>query len=177
MTQSNLGPEVLATAAEKQGLHSKYTDQAAHATEKMGVKVRVPNLKDLVTKPGAVAGMLRAIMNFLKLRFPAFLGMNVLYSLGLFSKSSICRLHTHYGKSHLILNVSAVLLFVFWYCHKRGREIRLEKERLLTEAELEALNKVTSGDDPLLALTVPSNDPPDEPSNAEFTPGSSLTTD
>lgn len=30
---------------------------------------------------------------------------------------------------------------MFWYCHKRGREVRLEKERLLTEAELEALNK------------------------------------
>ena len=86
MTQS-IGPEMLAAAAEKQGLHSKYTDQAAHTAEKMGVKVRVPNLKDLVTKPGAVAGMLKAIMNFLKLRFPAFLGMNVLYSLGLFGKS------------------------------------------------------------------------------------------
>lgn len=86
MTQS-VGPEVLAAAAEKQGLHSKYTDQAAHAAGKMGVKVRVPNLKDLVTKPGAVAGMLKAIMNFLKLRFPAFLGMNVLYSLGLFGRS------------------------------------------------------------------------------------------
>jgi len=23
-----------------------------------------------------------------------------------------------------------VLLFVFWYCHKRGRETRLERERL-----------------------------------------------
>lgn len=60
MTQS-IGPEVLAAAAEKQGLHSKYTDQAAHTAEKMGVKVRVPNLKDLVTKPGAVAGMLKAM--------------------------------------------------------------------------------------------------------------------
>ena len=86
MTQS-VGPEVLAAAAEKQGLHSKYTDQAAHAAEKMGLKVRVPTLKDLVTKPGAVAGMLKAIMNFLKLRFPAFLGMNVLYSLSLFGMS------------------------------------------------------------------------------------------
>lgn len=83
MTQS-VGPEFVAAAAEKQGLHSKYTDQAAHAAEKMGMKVRVPTLKDLVTKPGAVAGMLKAIMNFLKLRFPAFLGMNVLYSLALF---------------------------------------------------------------------------------------------
>lgn len=26
-----------------------------------------------------------------------------------------------------------MLLFVFWYCHKRGRETRLEKERLATE--------------------------------------------
>ena len=33
-----------------------------------------------------------------------------------------------------------VLLFVFWYCHKRGREVRLEKERLLTEAEIAALD-------------------------------------
>ena len=33
-----------------------------------------------------------------------------------------------------------VLLFVFWYCHKRGREVRLEKERLLTEAEIAALH-------------------------------------
>lgn len=26
-----------------------------------------------------------------------------------------------------------VLLFVFWYCHKRGRETRLEKDRLAAE--------------------------------------------
>ena len=83
MTQS-IGPEMLAAAAEKQGVHSKYMNKGAHAAEKMGVKVRVPSLKDLVTKPGAVAGLLKTIMNFLKLRFPAFLGMNVLYSLGLF---------------------------------------------------------------------------------------------
>lgn len=51
MTQS-IAPEMLAAAAEKQGLHSKYTDQAAHAAEKMGFKVKVPSLKDLVTKPG-----------------------------------------------------------------------------------------------------------------------------
>ena len=83
---TSIGPEMLAAAAEKQGLHSKHTDKAASAAEKMGLKVRVPSLKDLVTKPGAVAGMLRAVMNFLKIRFPAFLGMNVLYSLALFSE-------------------------------------------------------------------------------------------
>lgn len=51
MTQS-IAPEMLAAAAEKQGLHSKYTDQAAQAAGKMGLKVKVPSLKDLVTKPG-----------------------------------------------------------------------------------------------------------------------------
>ncbi|KAI4241135.1 MAG: hypothetical protein L6R42_011363 [Xanthoria sp. 1 TBL-2021] len=90
----------------------------------MGMKVRVPSLKDLVTKPGAVAGLLKTIMNFLKLRFPAFLGMNVLYSLGLF-----------------------VLLFVFWYCHKRGKEVRLEKERALTEKEMADLDEKLAADD------------------------------
>lgn len=28
-----------------------------------------------------------------------------------------------------------------WYCHKRGKEVRLEKERLLTEAEIAALDE------------------------------------
>ncbi|KAL8724957.1 MAG: hypothetical protein Q9181_006598 [Wetmoreana brouardii] len=124
MTQS-LGPEVLAAAAEKHGMpHSKYVGKGAHAAEKMGVKVRVPSLKDLVTKPGAIAGLLKTIMNFLKLRFPAFLGMNVLYSLGLF-----------------------VLLFVFWYCHKRGKEVRLEKERALTEKEMAELDERLAAED------------------------------
>ncbi|KAL8923872.1 MAG: hypothetical protein Q9172_002925 [Xanthocarpia lactea] len=123
MTQS-IGPEMLAAAAEKQGINSKYMNKSAHAAEKMGMKVRVPSLKDLVTKPGAVAGLLKTIMNFLKLRFPAFLGMNVLYSLGLF-----------------------VLLFVFWYCHKRGKEVRLEKERALTEKEMAELDEKLAADD------------------------------
>ena len=79
-----IGPEMLAAAAEKHGLNSKYANMAAKGASKAGLKVKVPSLKDLVTKPGAVAGMLKAIMNFLKLRFPAFLGMNVLYSLALF---------------------------------------------------------------------------------------------
>ena len=81
-----LGPEMLAAAAEKHGVNAKYANMAAHGAEKAGLKVRVPSLKDLVTKPGAIAGLLKAIMNFLKLRFPAFLGMNVLYSLALFGE-------------------------------------------------------------------------------------------
>ena len=81
---TSLGPEILAAAAERQGLKSEHLNQAAAAASKMGMKIRVPSLKDLVTKPGAVATMLRTIMNFLKLRFPAFMGMNVLWSLALF---------------------------------------------------------------------------------------------
>jgi hypothetical protein len=34
-----------------------------------------------------------------------------------------------------------VLLFVFWYCHKRGKEVRLEKERELTEQEVAQLDR------------------------------------
>ena len=85
MTKS-IGPEVLAAAAEKHGMNSKYANMAGSAASKAGLKIKVPSLRDLVTKPGAVAGMLKAIMNFLKVRFPAFLGMNVLYSLALFSR-------------------------------------------------------------------------------------------
>ncbi|KAL9596143.1 MAG: hypothetical protein Q9219_006004 [cf. Caloplaca sp. 3 TL-2023] len=133
MTQS-IGPEMLAAAAEKQGINNKYMSKGAHAAEKMGVKVKVPSLKDLVTKPGAVAGLLKTIMNFLKLRFPAFLGMNVLYSLGLFG-----------GYPAKVR--PTVLLFVFWYCHKRGKEVRLEKERALTEKEMAELDEKLGADD------------------------------
>ena len=77
---------MLAAAAEKHGVNTKYANMAANGAEKAGLKMRVPSLQDLVTKPGVVIGTLKAIMNFLKLRFPAFLGMNVLYSLALFSE-------------------------------------------------------------------------------------------
>ena len=32
-------------------------------------------------------------------------------------------------------------MFVFWYCHKRGKEVRLEKERELTEQEVKELDQ------------------------------------
>lgn len=80
-------PEMLAAAAEKHGIKSKATDMAAQSAKKVGLKVKVPTLKEVVTKPGAVVAMLKAILNFLKLRFPAFLGVNVLYSLALFGGS------------------------------------------------------------------------------------------
>lgn len=114
-----LAPTMMAAAAEraeKSGINMQTAGKAAGVVKKMGF--RTPALKDLVGKPGAIAGMVRSIMAFLRARFPAFLGMNVLWSLALF-----------------------ILLFVFWYCHKRGREERLEKERELTEVEVKELDE------------------------------------
>ncbi|KAL2065489.1 hypothetical protein VTL71DRAFT_3159 [Oculimacula yallundae] len=110
----NLAPELLAVATEAQAFNTASAGAAGGAQglgSAAGLGAAAMNflkptsLKDLVTKPGAVASMLKAIMNVLKLKWPAFMGTNVLLSLGLF-----------------------VLLFVFWYCHKRGREVRLERE-------------------------------------------------
>jgi len=83
----HLGPEFLAAAGEKtsqSGLNVENAGKAAAAARKMGLKT--PSLKELVGKPTALAGMLRSIITFLRARFPAVLGMNVLWSLALFSK-------------------------------------------------------------------------------------------
>ncbi|KAK8090879.1 hypothetical protein PG994_000384 [Apiospora phragmitis] len=101
---STLAPELLAVAAEAQGL-------GAEEAKKGGIKDAAKNfltpksLQDLVTKPGAVVGLLKGIVNALKVRWPAFIGTNVIWSLALF-----------------------LLLSALWYCHKRGREVRLEAE-------------------------------------------------
>lgn len=85
---STLAPEMLAVASERataSGVNMENVGKAAAAAEKMGM----PSLKELVSKPAAIVGMLRSIMAFLRARFPAVLGMNVLWSLALFSKSSL----------------------------------------------------------------------------------------
>ncbi|KAL2863683.1 uncharacterized protein BJX67DRAFT_363183 [Aspergillus lucknowensis] len=114
-----LAPEMIAVAAERasqSGVNVENIGKAAAAANKMGLNL--PSLKELVGKPAAIVGMLRSIMAFLRARFPAVLGMNVLWSLALF-----------------------ILLFILWYCHKRGREVRLENERLVTGEEIEKLNQ------------------------------------
>ncbi len=86
-------PEMMAAAAtkaEKSGINMENAGKAAGAAKKAGFKA--PSLKDLIGKPGAIAGMLRSIMQFLRARFPAFMGMNVLWSLALFGKNSIIML-------------------------------------------------------------------------------------
>lgn len=113
-----IAPEIMAAAAERAssyGINLQKSGKAAGAAAKF---MQTPSLKDLVTKPGAITGLLRSIMTFLRTRFPAFAGVNVLWSLALF-----------------------LLLIVFWYCYKRGKEVRLEKERELTEQELQILEK------------------------------------
>lgn len=118
-----LAPEVLAAAAEKPDAHLHAAEANAKASgssskygkyAKSGAKYakKYPPLKKLVSEQGAIAAMLRAILNFLKLRFPAVVtGTNVLMSLAVF-----------------------ILLFVFWYCHKRGREVRLEREATMRDS-------------------------------------------
>ncbi|THC89066.1 hypothetical protein EYZ11_011493 [Aspergillus tanneri] len=120
-----LAPEMIAAASERagtSGINMDNVEKVAAAAGKMGIKV--PSLKELVGKPAALVGMLRSIVAFLRARFPAVLGMNILWSLALF-----------------------ILLFVLWYCHKRGREVRLENERLVSEEEIEKLNEQSSSDE------------------------------
>ncbi len=96
---ASLGPELLAVMAESQGVAAEEIGgvSAASAAKAM--------LLPLVTKPSAIVKMLKAIMNVLKLRWPAFIGTSAIWTVALF-----------------------LLMFVLWYCHKRGREVRLEKE-------------------------------------------------
>ncbi|KAM3507092.1 hypothetical protein MY10362_001958 [Beauveria mimosiformis] len=130
---ATLGPEILAAAAASQGIKAN-TDDGLKGTAK---KIFLPqNIIELVTKPGAVVAMLRAIVEALKTRWPAFIGMNVLWSVAL-----------------------SLLLFVLWYCYKRGREVRLEREK--TENVIDGSDRFEElPDDPMLPET----------SRAEVTP-------
>ncbi|GAP82750.1 putative ring-like domain-containing protein [Rosellinia necatrix] len=102
---STLAPELLAVAAEAQGLSVEEAG-AKEGLKGAAKKFLAPgNLHELVTKPGALVGLLKGIVNALKTRFPAFVGTNVLWSLAVF-----------------------LLLSMLWYCYKRGREVRLEQE-------------------------------------------------
>ncbi|KAL1610018.1 hypothetical protein SLS60_001683 [Paraconiothyrium brasiliense] len=136
-----LGPEILAAASEKPGFDAKQKQTwqegaKTYAKKKAKQKAKIPSLKSLLSAEGAVATMLRSILNFLKLRFPAILtGTNILMSL------AVC-----------------LLLFVFWYCHKRGRETRLEseeKDRLTAEGGdsnlASSASSLASADDSIFA--------------------------
>jgi len=115
---SSIAPALMATAASKPG------ESSGGKKSKRGA---VPALKSLVGGD-AVIGLLKGILNFLKLRFPMLVsGTNILLSLAVF-----------------------LLLFVFWYCHKRGKETRLEKERLAAQDESSDLESVSDMSDSLM---------------------------
>ncbi|KAK6538063.1 hypothetical protein TWF694_010951 [Orbilia ellipsospora] len=93
----------------------------------------IPSLRQLAT-PGVVADTLKTVVNAIKLRFPGIaMGTNVVLSMALF-----------------------VLLFVFWYCWKRGREVRLEKERAEQEAEEAKIAEKVLEEAPPVPTTDPS---------------------
>ena len=93
---SSFGPELFAAAAEKPDTKMGVsTSSAASGSSDIKIpgekrktkKHSMPSVKNLVTEKGAVAQMLRSILNFLRTRFPAFMsGTNVLMSLAVFSK-------------------------------------------------------------------------------------------
>lgn len=97
-------PELAAAAGmAATGAASASADsKSKRSTDKGGV----PSLRKLISQRGAVASMLRSTIAFLEARFPILLGWtNVLISLALF-----------------------LLLFIFWYCWKRGHDERRAKE-------------------------------------------------
>lgn len=87
----SLAPELLAVAAESQGMNSEQAKKSG--LKDGGLKdaaksfLTPKSLQDLVTKPGAVVGLLKSIVGALKTRWPAFMGTNVLWSVALFRKS------------------------------------------------------------------------------------------
>ncbi|KAL2143972.1 hypothetical protein VTI28DRAFT_9724 [Corynascus sepedonium] len=105
----SLGPEVLAAAAESQGLRKEDAPSDASGLARF---LMPKTLNDLVLTPAIVKSMLKAIVNALKLRWPAFVGTNVLWSAAVF-----------------------LLLFVLWYFHKRGKEEREKREKEAAERE------------------------------------------
>jgi len=80
---TTLGPELMAAQAEKPGFDAKQKMAAGAAdAAKKSKRAKIPSLKSLISAEGAVATMLKSILNFLKLRFPAVMtGTNVVMSL------------------------------------------------------------------------------------------------
>ena len=87
---SKLAPELLAVAAEAQG-QEKPDGPAGKDELKAAARgfVTPANLMQLITKPGAIVSLLKGIVNALKVRWPAFVGTNVLWAAAISSKSGL----------------------------------------------------------------------------------------
>ncbi|CAD0085255.1 unnamed protein product [Aureobasidium mustum] len=92
---TSMGPEIMAMAGDKPGNDLKKQMEAATANMpnlnlKKKQKRKVPNIKDLASSKGTVTSMLTNIVNFLKVRFPAFVtGTNVVMSLAVFTSANV----------------------------------------------------------------------------------------
>lgn len=86
---ATLAPQVAAAmSAEQANAKSDSKDK------KKKKRFSIPSLKSLIGQKGAVAGMLRSIISFLEMRFPALLtGTNVIVSLAVFSKLLFLPIH------------------------------------------------------------------------------------
>ncbi|QIW95769.1 hypothetical protein AMS68_001287 [Peltaster fructicola] len=118
---ASMAPELLAVMSEKPGNDAKAMEAASKRAESGGQpsakpkKKRqvLPGLKGLVKKQGLAATLLQNITTFLKTRFPFLMSAtNVTMSLSVF-----------------------ILMFVFYYCWKRGREVRLAKQSTVDGAD------------------------------------------
>jgi hypothetical protein len=69
---TSIAPELLAMASEKPGVQAQSTKEEDGTQKDKKKKTRIPSLRTMVSEKGAVATMLQSILNFLKLRFPAF---------------------------------------------------------------------------------------------------------
>lgn len=79
-------PETLAKNFGLEALAAASLDAGSTAASETGFSP--PALKEIVGNPAAIVGILRSIMAFLRTKFPAVMGMNVLWSLALFSTSA-----------------------------------------------------------------------------------------
>jgi len=91
---AKMTPEVLRTLAA--------TSPALAAELQSGSAL---GLKELVTKPGLVASLLKSVVTFLRTRFPLLMGGGMAVSFGV-----------------------TIVMLILWYCYKRGKEVRLEEE-------------------------------------------------
>lgn len=100
---STIAPELLAAAAASQGIDAKAEGGIKGTAQKLFMP---KNILELATKPGALVGMLRAIVTALKTRWPAFLGVNVLWSISLLCEFSLATCHAFVSGRCLVNHVA-----------------------------------------------------------------------
>lgn len=151
---TTLAPEIMAAASAKPGadMEAKMAAEGSSTSSSSNVennnkkkkKRTIPGLKKLMSKEGVVATMLRNTVTFLTTRFPFLASAtNVVLSLAVFSKQQKISSHSH---DHVLTAIFAVLMFVFWYCHKRGKEVRLANESSAASSQIIEEEEEEDGD-------------------------------